>query len=361
MKNNIWHVIGVMSGTSLDGVDLVYVNISYDHGYKFTILEKKPCDYSEIWKNKLKEAFTVSEEKLDKLHIDYGKFLGNLICEFIQENQIGNVDFIASHGHTIFHKPDENYTLQIGSGTEISAATNLKVICDFRTQDVKLGGQGAPLVPIGDLLLFGQYDFCLNLGGFANISFQNNGERIAFDICPVNIVMNHYTRKINMEFDDKGSMASQGILHNTLLDELNQVPFYMGDQPKSLGYEFVVETIFPIIEKHNLSIEDILRTFIEHIAIQISQVINGNIQENSSNKNSKVLVTGGGAYNNFLIQRLSQFSNSEIIIPDKEIIEFKEAIVFALLGVLKDQNKVNVLQSVTGASKDHSSGYVFLP
>ena len=361
MKNNIWRVIGVMSGTSLDGVDLVYVKISKNKGYDFEVLKKKSCNYSEIWKNTLKEAFTDSAEELAKLHVDYGQFLGKIIQDFIVENKIENIDFIASHGHTIFHKPEENYTLQIGSGIEISAMTKLKVICDFRTQDVKLGGQGAPLVPMGDLLLFGSYDFCLNLGGFANISFQKNGKRVAFDICPVNIVMNHYTRQLNLEYDDKGMMASQGVVQNHLLTELNQLPFYAQDQPKSLGYEFIEETVLPMIEKYNLSIGDILRTFIEHIAFQISEVINANVAGALKNKISNVLITGGGAYNDFLIDRISHYTHSKMIIPSNELIEFKEAIIFALLGVLRVQNEVNILQSVTGASKDHCSGIIFNP
>lgn len=361
MKNNTWYVIGVMSGTSLDGVDLVYIKITKDIGYKFVILKKKAHNYSELWKNTLKEAFNDSAEELAKLHVDYGQFLGKLIQGFIVENKIDRVDFIASHGHTIFHKPEKKYTLQIGSGIEISTITNLKVICDFRTQDVKLGGQGAPLVPIGDMLLFGEYDFCLNLGGFANISFQKNGKRLAFDICPVNIVMNHYTRKLNLEYDDKGKMASRGILHNDLLNELNQLAFYTDKQPKSLGYEFIVDTIFPIIEKYNLSTEDLLRTFAEHVAVQISEVINRHVEYISKKHNFNVLITGGGTYNDFLIDRITQYSNANMIVPDEEIIEFKEAIIFAFLGVLRDQNEVNILQSVTGASKDHCSGLIFNP
>lgn len=361
MKNNIWYVIGVMSGTSLDGVDLVYVKISRDTGYHFNILKKKAHDYSELWKKLLQDAFDSSEINLAKLNIKYGQFLGKLIQKFIVENDIKKVDFIASHGHTIFHKPEENYTLQIGSGAEISKETKLKVICDFRRQDVELGGQGAPLVPIGDMLLFEKYDFCLNLGGFANISFQKNNQRKAFDICPVNIVMNHYTRKINLEYDDKGMMASQGILQNDLLNKLNQISFYHDDQPKSLGYEFVVEKILPIIDTYKLSINNILRTYIEHAAFQISKVINRNLPIKTEDKKCSVLITGGGAYNDFLIERISKVSHAEIIVPEKEIIEFKEALIFALLGVLRDQNEVNCLQSVTGAEKDHSSGMVFYP
>ncbi len=356
MKNKIWYVIGVMSGTSLDGVDLVYTKFIKDNEYSFEILKTETVNYSEKWKKLLIEAFNYSGEKLVKLNVDYGNLLGDLINKFIHKNNIKKIDFIASHGHTIFHQPEKNYTLQIGNGAEITAETKIKLICDFRIQDVALGGQGAPLVPIGDQHLFNDYRYCLNLGGFSNISFDKDGERVAFDICPVNIVMNHYTRKIGKEFDDGGKMASGGILNNNLLSELNNLPFYKDDKPKSLGYEFIADTVIPIIDKYNLPIKDILRTFIEHVAIQLADVLNRN---SIMMKVNKVLITGGGAFNDFLIKRLKSLTSVNVIIPDKEIIDFKEALIFAFLGVLKDQNEVNCLKSVTGARKDHSSGVVY--
>lgn len=352
----IWHVIGVMSGTSLDGVDLVYAKLIKEKAYSFDILKMDTINYSEKWKKILFEAFNYSGERLVKLDADYGKYLGKLINNFIFKNSIENIDFIASHGHTIFHQPEKNYTLQIGNGAVIAAETKSKVICDFRVQDIALGGQGAPLVPIGDQLLFSEYRYCLNLGGFSNISFEKNNERVAFDICPVNIVMNYYTRKIGMEYDDKGNMASRGQLNNDLLDELNNLPFYIDDKPKSLGYEFVVDTVIPLIDQYNLSTEDVLRSFVEHNAIQIANVL----KRNSVNSDQdKVLITGGGAFNDYLINRIKQYTTVEVVIPSKEIIDFKEAVIFAFLGVLKDQDEVNCLKSVTGASKDHSSGVVF--
>ena len=352
----VWYVIGVMSGTSLDGIDLAYVKIEKKKAYSFDILESNTVNYSEKWKKVLFEAFNYSGEKLTKLNADYGKFLGEIINDFIQKSKLKNIDFITSHGHTIFHQPHLNYTLQIGNGPEICAVTGVKTICDFRVQDVALGGQGAPLVPIGDKFLFSEYKFCLNLGGFSNISFEKEKERIAFDICPVNIVMNQYTRKIGLEFDDKGKMASKGNLNKNLLEELNGLPFYTDDQPKSLGYEYIEDVILPMIDNYKLPVEDILRTFVEHVAIQIANVVNINRTQNLT---ENMLVTGGGAFNDFLIDRLRELSKVEIVIPDKEIIDFKEALVFALLGVLKDQNEVNCLKSVTGAKRDHSSGVVF--
>ena len=360
MKNKIWYVIGLMSGTSLDGVDLVYVKITRKNEYNFVILQKISINYSDKWKNKLKEAFGYSDDQLNNLDVEYGHFLGGLIHKFIDQNKIKNIDFIASHGHTIFHKPDEGFTLQIGSGAEIANVCNLKVICDFRIQDVLLGGQGAPLVPIGDLLFFKDFDFCLNIGGFANISFQINKDRMAFDICAVNIVLNHFTRKIGLEYDDQGKIASTGTINNELLEELNNHSFFLSEEPKSLGYEFVVETILPAIDRYDLELKDVLNTFIEHAASQISSVINKNIATYSKTK-PKVLLTGGGAYNNYLVDRLRKLSEAEIFLPEKKIIEFKEALVFALLGVLKEEEEVNCLKSVTGARKNHSSGKIFYP
>ncbi len=344
--------IGLMSGTSLDGVDLVYVCFEKRDDYFFEILEAKTYSYSEEWKNKLQEAFHQSENKIKQLDIEYGNYLGNLINLFITDYQIDTIDFIASHGHTIFHKPDEGITLQIGNGKEISRITSQKIVCDFRTQDVNFGGQGAPLVPIGDQLLFTDYEYCLNLGGFANISFEYNDDRIAFDICPVNIVMNHYVQKIGMEYDDKGKLASEGKINFQLLKELNNLEFYNDDKPKSLGYEFVVAIVFPMIDKYNLSVKDILSTFVEHVVFQISSKIK---------LSGELLITGGGTFNTFLIDKLKKSIQNRIVIPNEQIIEFKEALIFAFLGLLRLDNQVNCLKSVTGAKKDHSSGQIYGP
>lgn len=356
MKQKIWQVIGLMSGTSLDGVDLIFVKINKDLGYSFELLKAETIPYSEKWKKNLQEAFLLTGEKLTKLDADYGKFLAELITEFVKKNDLKNIDFIASHGHTIFHQPDQNFTLQIGNGPEICAHTGQKVICDFRKQDVALGGQGAPLVPIGDRYLFNYHTFCLNLGGFSNISFEKSGERLAFDISPVNIVLNHYAEKLGLAYDKSGDLSRSGRINRDLLTALNGLDFYKSDKPKSLGYEFVLQTVFPLLDKYRLSVIDVLATFTEHTAMQIAGVL-----DNKSDKKttSSVLITGGGALNTYLIERLQAHTKSELIIPDKEIIDYKEAIIFALLGVLKDQNEVNCLKSVTGARINHSSGVIY--
>jgi len=286
---------------------------------------------------------------LAQLDTAYGTFLGEQVKAFIKKYGIEQVDLIASHGQTIFHQPEKGFTTQIGNEPQINVITGIKTICDFRTQDVALGGQGAPLVPIGDRLLFGQYDYCLNIGGFANISFEQNGQRLAFDICPTNIVLNHYVQKMGLAYDDRGQLAATGKINQKLLDDLNGLDFYTLDQPKSLGWEFVTETIIPMIDAYQMTIPDILRTYTEHIAVQIAQ---------KTGKGS-LLITGGGAFNDYMIDRIKTHTNTEIIIPDKRIINFKEALIFALLGLLKDENRINVLSSVTGSQTDHSSGLIY--
>ena len=352
MKDDFAHCIGLMSGTSLDGIDLVYVQFDKRDYTYFKILASDTISYSKKWKHDLQNAITFSEVDLQQLNIDYGQLLGVEINNFIKKYQLKNIDFIASHGHTVFHEPENGITLQIGSGQEIASITNQKVVCDFRTQDVQLGGQGAPLVPIGDELLFTADDFCVNLGGFANVSYRKQNKRIAFDICPVNIVFNEYVHKLGFEYDDKGEIASKGEINSLLLAKLNALDFYKKQPPKSLGLEWVKEVVFPLIDDCEFDIPTILRTFVEHAAQQIAKVIY---------KNKSILVTGGGVFNSFLMNRIEFHSKSKIKTQANQLINYKEALIFSFLGLLRIENKINCLKSVTGASKDHSSGVVFYP
>lgn len=352
MDKKCIYIIGLMSGTSLDGIDLVYTKFDVNNNTDFTILEAETIRYSKEWKETLQNAITFSTEELNILDVSYGELLVTEINTFRSKFKIENIDFIASHGHTILHEPENGITLQIGNGQVIAKQTNVKVVCDFRTQDVQLGGQGAPLVPIGDELLFSEYDFCLNLGGFSNISYKKEQQRVAFDICPVNIVLNHYVQKLGFEYDESGKIAAKGTVNETLLNSLNEISFYKKTPPKSLGLEWVKKEVFPLIDAQEKDIATILRTFVAHIAIQIGKVIY---------KNKSVLITGGGAFNSFLIERISHYANVELSLPKNELIDYKEGLVFAFLGLLKVQDKVNCLKTVTGASKDHSSGVVFYP
>ena len=351
-KHN-YNVIGVMSGTSLDGVDLAHINFEIKNGkWSYKIFECDTISYSNEMISKLKNGIHLSSIELSELNIEYTNLLGNIISEFIYKNNISNLDAVCSHGHTILHQPQNGFTLQIGNLPEIAKITNQKVVCNFRVQDVLFGGQGAPLVPIGDKILFSEFDYCLNLGGFSNISFEENNERIAFDISPVNTVLNFYANTFGLEYDDKGKISESGNVNLELLYELNKLEFYQKSYPKSLGFEFVQEIILPLLENYPISVEDKMRTFTEHIAFQIGEIL--------KTKTGKLLISGGGVYNEFLIERIKKYLPSiEIIIPDEKTIQYKEALIFALLGVLKLRNEINVLASVTGAKQNHSSGEVF--
>ena len=348
-----FNIIGVMSGTSLDGIDLAHLNFEIINGkWSFQILECETIGYSQKWIDHLKIAVGFSELELQKLNVDYTLLLGTVISDFINRNKIENIDAVCSHGHTILHQPQNGITLQIGNLPEIAALCKQKVVCDFRIQDVELGGQGAPLVPIGDRILFSDYDYCLNLGGFSNISFEENGNRIAFDISPVNTVLNFYANQLGLDYDDKGKISRTGTVNSELLNELNRLDFYQKKYPKSLGFEFVKEIILPLIESYPISIEDKMNTFTEHIAIQIALAL--------PNKKINLFITGGGAYNDFMIERVQfHLPETKVVIPERKIIEFKEALIFGLLGVLKLGNEINTLSSVTGSKMDHSSGIVY--
>lgn len=355
MTKENYNVIGVMSGTSLDGIDLAHIILKNKKTkWSFEIQETSAIPYSEDWLFKLKNAVDFSEEELKKLNEEYTLLLGRIISDFIKENKLENLDGVCSHGHTILHQPQNGFTLQIGNLPNIAKLVNQKVICDFRVQDVEFGGQGAPLVPIGDRFLFSDYDYCLNLGGFSNVSFEENGNRIAFDISPVNTVLNFYANKLGLDYDDKGQLARTGKVSETLLEELNAIDFYSKKHPKSLGFEFVKTVVLPMIDKHSIALEDKLATFIEHIAIQTSLAL--------PKKTGRFLVTGGGAYNDFLMERMKHFlPEMTFEIPDDKTIQYKEALIFGLLGVLKLRNEINTLASVTGAKYDHSSGEIYLP
>lgn len=354
MEMKKYHIIGVMSGTSLDGVDLVDSFFYLIDGvWSFKVVSFETVPYSAFWVKKLKGAVNLSKNELELLNIEYTNLLGTIIAEFIEKNKIIGITAVASHGHTVLHRPDLKYTLQIGNLPVIANLVKQNVVCDFRVQDVKFGGQGAPLVPIGDRYLFKEYDYCINLGGFSNISYEENGERIAYDICPVNTVLNHYANNLGFEYDDGGRLACSGDICKELYNELNAIPYYNLDSPKSLGIEFVEDVIFPMIDKYNLIDVDVLRTFSEHIAYQLSKNLKGD--------KALTLITGGGAKNSYLLCALScKKIQVQIEVPTDDILESKEAIIFGLLGVLRLRNEVNVLASVTGAVHDHCSGEIYL-
>lgn len=344
-----YSVLGTMSGTSCDGLDMVFAVFSKPHDkWQFHIEHACTLPYGDEWKNELRSADNLPAPALMELDMRLGHFMGREIQHFIVSHSL-NPHFIASHGHTVFHRPPL-YTTQIGNGCAIHAETLIPVVCDFRSLDVALGGQGAPLVPIGDRLLFHDFPICLNIGGFSNLSFDDvHQKRIAFDVGAANIILNRYAELLGAPYDDGGNFARSGNLCEDLLQELNSLPYYSMPHPKTLGKEWVEATLTPLLLSYHLSPVDILRTYTEHIAFQIAQSIK-NLPP------CKVLVTGGGAYNTFLVERLTSLSQHSIIVPDDHIISFKEALIFAFLGILRIRHEVNCLSSVTGAHRDSCSG-----
>lgn len=350
-KKNSYHVVGVMSGTSLDGIDLceVVFSLSEAETWHFEILASETIAYPSAWKQRLQEAVLYAEAALETLNQEYTQYLSEVILAFLQKHALKNLDAVCSHGHTILHQPHKGITLQIGNLPMLATLIQETVVCDFRVEDVALGGQGAPLVPIGDALLFKEYDYCLNLGGFANCSFERNGKRIAYDICPVNIVLNPLAEVYGKRYDDRGEMARNGDFSLSLSTALRNLPFYKLQPPKSLGLEWVQDHFLPVLQGDYKNSE-MLRTVTDHMAEVISEQFQ---------KGSKVLVTGGGAYNTYLLEKIKQNKELELVVPNPSIIEFKEALIFGLLGVLRLRDEVNCLASVTGASKDHSGGMIF--
>jgi anhydro-N-acetylmuramic acid kinase len=350
-----YEIIGLMSGTSLDGLDVAFCVFDFiNDKWSFKIQKAVTFSYTPEWQHKLSEAMNLSSDQLASLHIEYGKFIGKQVNQFINDTKLKPV-FIASHGHTVFHRPDLGYTFQLGSGAAIAAITGIETICDFRSQDVAMGGQGAPLVPVGDKLLFSEYDICLNLGGFANVSYETNGKRMAYDICPANIALNFLAGKTDMDYDRNGLLASNGKIITGLLKHLNTLEYYQLKPPKSLGKEWLDAKFIPVLNDFSsCSINDLLCTTCEHIADRIASAVNGIPEGN-------MLVAGGGAYNLFLVNTIKKKSSITLIIPDDTTLQFKEAMIFAFLGVLRLKGEINCLSSVTGASRDHCSGSIYKP
>jgi anhydro-N-acetylmuramic acid kinase len=337
-----------MSGTSMDGVDIAYCEFLYENQkWSFQIKVAKTVPYDQNWMVRLSQLHQQPIHIFPKTDAFYGRYLGKITNQFIKDHKL-QIDFIASHGHTIFHQPENGFTAQIGCGAGISVESGLPVVNNFRAMDVVLGGQGAPLVPIGDQFLFNDYDACLNLGGFSNISFRNSQK--AFDISPCNMAFNLLANELNLPFDEDGTIAKSGTINEPLLNALNDIDFYKKNNAKSLGVEWFNQSFLQILKQfENESIEDKMATTNLHIAQQIANVVNSESIDN-------VLVTGGGTYNKLLIKNLKALTKTQIIIPDNLTINYKEALIFAFLGVLRIRNEINILKSVTGAVSNSIGG-----
>jgi anhydro-N-acetylmuramic acid kinase len=357
-KNNL-QILGIMSGTSLDGLDLALCEFDEStQGWSYHILKTGFKPYEAIMRNELMTAISANGEELLRLHETYGKWVGEQARDFLEEAD-ARPDAIASHGHTVHHQPDRGFTFQLGAARQIALATGIKTVGDFRSLDVALGGQGAPLVPAGDQLLFGTYDFCLNLGGICNVSFEKDGKRLAFDIGIANMLLNHLCAPLGLPYDREGSLAKKGSLNASLLKALDGLPYYQKPYPKSTGFEWFRDAVLPLLDQYPDRVENHLHTAVHHIAGQIGR----QLQELSSNNGGSVLVTGGGALNTYLMEVLQKKLGTDYSIarPFRELVSFKEALIFAFLGALRLKGRTNVLSSVTGAKRDSCSGVVYLP
>ena len=346
------NVLGIMSGTSLDGLDLAVCSFDREADqWSWKILAAETIQYPEKWIRMLKSAPGLSGMDLQFLHQEFGQYIGIESGAFLASAGLP-VELIASHGHTVFHQPESFFTLQIGDPQSIATTTGIRTVGDFRKLDVLLGGQGAPLVPVGDEHLFSQYDYCLNLGGFANISYREGNKRLARDICPVNIILNHLSHELDMPYDKNGEAGRSGNICAGLLEKLDSLPYYHTKGPASLGREWFEAGFLPCFNGFSIPVTDAMRTVYEHIGIQIS---------NALKKDASVLVTGGGAYNQYLTDLICQHSQSRFVIPESMLIDFKEAMIFAFLGLMRTMNEINCFASVTGAAKDSCCGVVFNP
>ncbi|MFT4154521.1 anhydro-N-acetylmuramic acid kinase [Parafilimonas sp.] len=362
----VYRVIGLMSGSSLDGLDIVFTELEETRGtWRYNILAADCYAYDDAWQQQLTYAKNRSAQDYFLLHAAYSKYLAACVNRFIEENGLHHrVQLIASHGHTVFHDPANGVTTQLGCGATLAALTGINVVSDLRITDVALGGQGAPIVPMGEKLLFPSFDFYLNIGGIANLSFQQQHNFIAFDVCPANRVLNMLAQQEEKNYDEDGRLASTGEVNISLFEKLNALVYYKQPMPKSLSNNFGTDIVFPLIKSFELNTADALSTYTEHIASQLKQSIQAIADKNQLlSAPHKLLVTGGGAFNKFLIEKIKEnvaSLNIEVIVGENNIVQYKEALVMALLGILRWREENTVLASVTGASRNSIGGAVWM-
>jgi anhydro-N-acetylmuramic acid kinase len=350
-------IIGLMSGTSLDGLDIAYTSFEFqDNEVKFELLNCETIPYDSELLTEINKYNTLSVPEMLILDKKIGRFYAEKVNEFIKKNKLDSnlIDAIACHGQTIFHQPQNGFTYQIGCGSTLAYHTGIKVVNDFRARDVIAGGQGAPLVPVGDFSLFAnKAESFLNIGGFTNISFKKENDIIAFDICPGNLPLNLLANQLGFDFDKNGEIGKSGSIIPELLQHLNSLEFYKSIPPKSLGTEWLENVFYKTISSE-YDTNDLMSSIVEHIAVQISTIL-------KKEKLASVFITGGGAKNNYLIERIKMHFKGQIIVPEIKIIDFKEAIVFAYLGALYLRNEPTTLTSVTGAKRPVCSGVLHIP
>ena len=358
----VYQVIGIMSGSSLDGLDIAFVKLEENRGVWHYEFQAFACvAYQNEMAEQLKNASKLTVPDFLKLNTRFGHYIGEQVNLFIEQNKLQHqVHFITSHGHTVFHSPLHNTSTQIGDGATIAAVTELPTITDLRSMDVALGGQGAPIVPIGDKLLFPEYDYWLNIGGIANITARVNDSFVAFDVCPANQVLNLLAQNTGKDMDENGALAADGNLLIDVLSQLNEQDYYRQLPPKSLSNEAAIALAFPHLLESAHDVKDLLHTTVVHIAEQIAQATK---HFPSNSVNPKMLVTGGGAFNTYLVKQITNLlslQNIEVVVPDAQTVNYKEALVMALIGTLRWREEPNVLKEITGASRCSISGALWM-
>lgn len=362
----VYRALGLMSGSSLDGLDLAFVEFHFAGGkWTYEILAADCYDYTDEWRQKLRDANQLPARDYQLLHTRYGHYLGREVNRFVEENELHfKVGLIASHGHTTFHLPAQKMTAQLGDGAALAAETRLPVVSDLRALDVAFGGQGAPIVPIGEKLLLPEYSMFLNIGGIANISFNLSDAYTAYDVCPANRVLNMLAQDAGHTYDGEGHLAASGRVHEPLLQQLNALEYYQQPYPKSLANDFGTATVYPLVKSFHLSTEDGLRTVVEHIVQQVGISVKNNLAfQQQRRENDRLLVTGGGAFNDFLVNRLTEemwTQDVEVVVPEEKLVNYKEALIMAFIGVLRWRQEYNVLSSVTGAESSSIGGALWM-
>lgn len=343
-----YRALGVMSGSSLDGLDLALCALTERRGrWSHAIIKARTVHYPQALRDRLLHAMHGSALELARLDADLGGFIGQACKRFLRGER---AELIASHGHTIFHRPELGFSTQIGSGARIAAITGITTVCDFRSADIALGGQGAPLVPLGERLLFPEFKAFINLGGICNISLHGPDRIVGYDVCIGNQALNHLANEAGVPFDRDGELARKGSLDAALLKRLNDLPFHRQRPPKSLGRERFEESVLPLVDDRSEALEKRLRTMVEHIAGQLAKAL--------KHAEGPVLLTGGGAHNRFLVERIAACGRAVLVLPPKTTIDFKEALIFALLGALRMRGGPTALATVTGARRDTVGGAV---
>lgn len=347
-----------MSGTSLDGLDLCAVEFERTNGrwtYRIHAFETIPYR-GTLWPEHLTAAYRDRGALRTQVSHEFALWCQGQWLDFGARHQFA-AHAVAHHGHTVEHDPLRGITVQIGHEASAFASSPIPVVGDFRSGNVARGGQGAPLVPLADRDLFEDFAVCVNLGGFSNASWTDGGGlRRAGDLGPCNGLLNPLAGELGRDYDPEGTYAATGTARPT--PDLEKLHYYGAPFPKSLGREWMETDFLPAFNaKRPNRTEDALATASAHIAWSIAQGLRA-----ANAPKGPALLSGGGAYNTDLIRRLRETAPEwEWTVAPKDILEAKEALAFAYLGLLRLRGEPNVLASYAGGTADGCDGSIFGP